>query len=87
MAEQEWWQNMEWQTTLAALISSRDFTYLTLDYVVVFSKFFPVYYFLCHITNILSPIILSSTMVTLIFSPYTPTTTIKYYHSTIFIIY
>jgi hypothetical protein len=24
MTEQEWWQNMEWQTTLAALISSRD---------------------------------------------------------------
>jgi hypothetical protein len=24
MAEQEWWQNTEWQTTLAALISSRD---------------------------------------------------------------
>jgi hypothetical protein len=24
MAEQEWWQNTEWPTTLAALISSRD---------------------------------------------------------------
>jgi hypothetical protein len=24
MAEQEWWQNTEWSTTLAALISSRD---------------------------------------------------------------
>jgi hypothetical protein len=25
MAEQEWWQNTEWLTTLAPLISSRDF--------------------------------------------------------------
>jgi hypothetical protein len=24
MAEQEWWHNTEWHTTLAALISSRD---------------------------------------------------------------
>jgi hypothetical protein len=24
MAEQEWWQNTEWQTTIATLISSRD---------------------------------------------------------------
>jgi hypothetical protein len=25
----EWWQNTEWQTTIAALISSRDFLFNT----------------------------------------------------------
>jgi hypothetical protein len=27
VAEQEWWQNTEWPTTLAALISSRNFSH------------------------------------------------------------
>jgi hypothetical protein len=30
IAEQEWWQNTEWPTTLAALISSRDMIHLRL---------------------------------------------------------